>query len=157
MAHKGRRGRKAADELLALELAKGRTVVDAAIAAGVSEKTARRRLVDLGFQARVSELRQKMVTSALGKLTATLGAAVDGLGGLLKAESESVRLGASKAVVELTTRLRQAEEIDRRLAELESQLQLGAQSRPANEGQGTTTMLLARLRSLPPLGSDSRN
>jgi hypothetical protein len=51
MAHRGRRN---ADEALALALASGQTLRDAAAAAAISERTAARRWADPGFRRRVA-------------------------------------------------------------------------------------------------------
>ena len=65
MAHRGRRN---ADEALALALATGQTLRAAAAATGISERTATRRWADPDFRRRVSEARAGMVQRALGRL-----------------------------------------------------------------------------------------
>ena len=65
MAH---RGRQNADETLAVALAAGQTVRDAARTAGVAERTAHRRWADPEFRRRVDELRGQMVDRAIGRL-----------------------------------------------------------------------------------------
>src|SRR4051812_38904491 len=77
------RGRHSADDALAAALAAGRTVRDAAAAAGVSEKTAHRRNADPAFKARVTALRAGMVTTAAGRLAGGMAAAADVLVALL--------------------------------------------------------------------------
>src|SRR5262245_42645707 len=68
VADKGRRGRSDADEALALALAGGQTIREAAAQVGVSERTAHRRLDDPKFRARVVELRSLVVMRAAGLL-----------------------------------------------------------------------------------------
>lgn len=116
MAHRGRRN---ADEALALALATGRTLRDAAGTSGVSERTAARRWADPAFRLRVSQLRGDMVQRSLGRMADGMGEAADVLRQLLAAESESVRLGAARSLLELGVRLRESVELERRLAELE--------------------------------------
>jgi hypothetical protein len=85
------RGRSTADEALAVALASGQTVRDAA-AAGIGERTATRRLADSDFHRRVAKLRAEMVQTALGRMTDAMTGAADTLRSLLTATSESVRL-----------------------------------------------------------------
>ena len=62
-----------------------------------------------------------MTTRALGKLTDRMVSAADTLGYLSqKAKSETVRLSAARAVLELGTKLRESIELEERIAELES-------------------------------------
>jgi hypothetical protein len=63
MAHGGR---TIADDALAAALAEGKTVRDAVVAAGVSERTAYRRLGDPAFRQKVSEIRARMLERAAG-------------------------------------------------------------------------------------------
>jgi len=115
-------GRKNADSSLALALAGGDTVAEAASKAGVSERTAHRRLADLGFRRRVAELRAAAVERATGKLADSMAEAADVLRQLLAAQSESVRLGACRAALELGVKLRESIDLEQRLAALEQQL-----------------------------------
>ena len=64
------RGRESADPLIILALAQGMTIVDAAKAAGVSERTVYRRLDDHEFRLEVAWAQQALVTQALGSLAA---------------------------------------------------------------------------------------
>jgi hypothetical protein len=117
VAHRGRRN---ADEALALGLATGQTLRAAAAAAGVAERTATRRWADLDFRRRVGELRGEMVTRALGQLADGMADAAGVLRQLLAAESEAVRLGACRAMLELGNKLRESVELEQRLAALEA-------------------------------------
>ncbi len=112
-------GRKNADDLLAVTLAAGKTVGESAQAAGVSPRTVDRRLQDPEFRKRLSRLRGEMVSRALGKLTDTTAAAADALKCLLSADSETVRLGAAKAILELGLKIRESVELEDRLRALE--------------------------------------
>jgi hypothetical protein len=112
-------GRKKADEALAAALAAGQTFRAAATAAGIAERTAARRWADAGFRQRVAELQREMVGRCLGRMADGMAEAADTLRQLLKAESESVRLGAARALVELGVKIRDAVELSERVAELE--------------------------------------
>jgi hypothetical protein len=63
------RGRKDADEALLVALACGATVEGAARQAGVSRRTAHRRLADPAFLRRLAAARADMVQRATGVLT----------------------------------------------------------------------------------------
>jgi hypothetical protein len=117
VAHRGRRN---ADEALALALASGQTLRDAAAATGVAERTATRRWADPAFRQRVVELRGGMVNRAAGRMADGMTGAADTLRALLQAEGESVRLGAARALLELGTKLRESVELEERLQALEA-------------------------------------
>jgi hypothetical protein len=118
-------GRRNADEALAVAIASGRTLRDAAAGAGVSERTARRRHEDTAFRARVVELRGAMLQQSLGRMAGGMAEAADVLRGLLKADSESVRLGACRAMLELGVKLRETVDHAERLQALEARLDAG--------------------------------
>jgi hypothetical protein len=124
VAHRGRRN---ADEALATAVASGRTLRDAAADAGVGERTATRRWADPAFRLRVSELRAGLVRNALGRMADGMTEAADVLRQLLKAQSESVRLGAARSLLELGCKLRENVELEERLQALEAQLNAGDQ------------------------------
>ncbi len=115
-------GRRNADEALAVALASGATLRDAAAAAGIGERTATRRWADAAFRRRVAALRGELVGGAMGKLSANMGAAADKLRELLSSESDSVQLAAARAILQLGVVLREATEIEERLGELERQV-----------------------------------
>jgi hypothetical protein len=118
VAHRGRRN---ADEALALALAAGQTLRDAAAASGFGERTATRRWTDPDFRRQVAELRAAAVERATGKMGDGMAEAADTLRQLLKARSEAVQLGAARSLLELTVKLRENVELEARIAALESQ------------------------------------
>jgi hypothetical protein len=117
-----RNGRRKGDAALLLALAAGRTVRDAALAAGVGERTATRRVADPAFRRRVAELRAEMVGRALGRMADGMTEAADTLRLLLAARGESVRLGAARALLELGAKLRESVELEQRILALEDNL-----------------------------------
>jgi tetrahydromethanopterin S-methyltransferase subunit G len=117
--------RRNANDRLAVELAAGKAVADAADAAGVSERTAYRRLDDAGFRGRVTTLRGDMIGRAVGQLADASTKAVQTLTELLVADSATVRLGAARSILELGMRLRDANEIEERLSTLEQKVENG--------------------------------
>lgn len=121
MAENGRRNRKG-DTALMTALASGQTVRDAARSAGIGERTATRRVADPDFRRRVAELRAEMIGRALGQLADGMTEAAGTLRKLLAADGESVRLGAARSILELGNKLREAVELEERLAALEQRM-----------------------------------
>jgi hypothetical protein len=104
------------DDLLAVALAAGQEVADAARSARLSERTAYRRLADPDFRRRVAELRGRAVDRALGRLSGTMAQAADRLKALLDSDDERVALAAARAVLEFGHRLREQVELEERVA-----------------------------------------
>ena len=120
MAQQGKRN---ADHRLLLALACGASVEQAARQAGVSESTAHRRLVDPAFRQQLQALRADMVQRTAAALTAAASEAVRTLLDLLKPTVPyAARLGAARSVLELGVKLREAAELEERLAALEERL-----------------------------------
>ena len=115
-------GRKNADAALVAALAGGATVGDAAATAGVGERTVYRRLEDAEFKRRVEEARAEILTGAMTRLSAAATSAVTTLTSLLGAESESVRLGAARSILDTALRWREQSELAERLFRLEAWL-----------------------------------
>jgi HEAT repeat protein len=120
------RGRHSANDALAAELAAGKTVRDAAISAGVAERTAFRRLTDAKFKARVSELRTGMIASAAGRLADGMASAADVLLALLADADPNVRHRAAVKVLELGLQVRVATDLATEMAELRELVVSGA-------------------------------
>lgn len=109
-----------ADDLLAVALAAGREVAQAATDANVSERTAYRRLADADFRKRVNELRAAMVDRASGRLADSMADAATELRALLGSADERIRLAAAKGILETTIKVREATEVEARLLILEA-------------------------------------
>jgi hypothetical protein len=116
------RGRKNADDALLLAVACGVTLENAAAKAGVSTRTATRRMADPTFQKRLRAMRLDMVQRTMGALTAAGQEAVRTLLELLKGSTPSVRLGAVRMVLEMGIKMREVADLEERLAALEEQL-----------------------------------
>ena len=99
------------------------SIEDAASVCGVGVRTVKRWLSDSdSFARRIRELRSHAVSVALGRMTDGMAEASDSLRDLLSAESESVRLGACRAMLELGVKLRDQVDLEDRVRELEQQL-----------------------------------
>lgn len=118
MAGNGRRTR--GRQMLALGLARGLTVRDAAKEAGISERQAFRRLSDQTFQSEVRRLRDDIVHRTCSMLSEAGLAAVTTLKILMQeAPTDAVRLSAAKSVLDLGLRLREADGVLSRIEKLE--------------------------------------
>jgi hypothetical protein len=126
------RKRKAEAELVAA-LACGASPESAAQRAGVSLRTVFRRLADPAFRAQVDAMRAELVGRQAGMFTAAGMASIKTFTTLQEsATSESVRLGAARAVIELGCKLRENAVLMDRIAALEGRLEtlLGGPDRP---------------------------
>lgn len=95
-------GRHNGDAVLVSHLAVGHTYAAAADAAGVSERTARRRMSEASFRKRVDAARVEIVSVAMNHAVDAALEAVETFIVLMRsADSESVRLRAAAAVLEL--------------------------------------------------------
>lgn len=87
-------------EMLAIQVAGGSTVRDAAAHVGCSESTAYRASGSQGFRLRVAELRTEATQAAVGRLSESASLAVETLTDLLADDNDpGVRLQAAKAVL----------------------------------------------------------
>ena len=117
------RGRRNADEALLAALACGATVENAARTAGISARTAHRRLKEEGFQKRLQDVRADMLQRTVGMLTASGMEASKTLISLLDPSvPQAVRLGATRTILEFGIKLRDSAELSERIAALEAQL-----------------------------------
>jgi hypothetical protein len=109
-------------ESAALSLASGSTEAEAAALANCSARTLRVWLTSSpNFGRRIGQLRSEMTAQALGRLTAAMSRAADALDQLVTgAESETVRLGACRAVLELAIKIRESTELEERIRALEA-------------------------------------
>ena len=115
------------EALLLNALSAGSPIEEAAAAAGVSTRTAYRRLTDPGFQTRLRTARDELISGALGELATVAAEAVGTLQRLLCSNDERVQLGAARALLDQLLRLREAVLLEQRLATIERrQLQRGS-------------------------------
>jgi hypothetical protein len=111
------------ETMLVAALAAGATQADAGAAAGVSERTVRRRLEDEGFADQVLEARSLLVTRTSARLTGLTGDAVDALMSLLAdTVPASVRLRAAFGVLDAARVWRDCGEVERRIVAIEAEL-----------------------------------
>lgn len=113
------------DSLLIPALASGQSVKDAAESAGIGERTATRRLSDPAFRKEIQRVQTSILERAISSVSGVADEAVKTLRELLKAKGENVRLGAARALLDLTFRVREvafAAELQQRIDSLETYL-----------------------------------
>jgi hypothetical protein len=106
-------------ELLALGLARGLTVLKAATKAGIAESTAHLWRKEPGFAEHVRSLQAELFAQAVAILAGANARAAGRLAKLVGSKIERISLAASRSVLELGRSLRQDEELEHRVAELE--------------------------------------
>ncbi|HTU18559.1 MAG TPA: hypothetical protein VMG10_10905 [Gemmataceae bacterium] len=119
-----RKSNKAAEQALLAALAIGATVENAARKAGISERTAYRRLADPDFQARVDQLRRENLARTAGMLSGAALGSVKTLVDLAQDVSvpASVRRGAARDVLDMAVKYRESAEMEQRVAAIEKRL-----------------------------------
>lgn len=109
-----------ADSVLVPMLAAGATIVAAAEAAGINERTVRRRIRDDCFRADLQRERTAIRRQLVARLVASSLAAVDTLAELAEpGNSDTIRLTAAKASLDLAGRHLAAGDLSDRIADLE--------------------------------------
>ena len=101
------------------DLARGTAVTEAARRSGLGRRTVHRRLEEPEFRARVARARRDMIQGATEGLAGAAESAVETLTRLLEAESDSVKLGAARAILDGVLRFREAEVLAERVRKLE--------------------------------------
>ena len=99
------RGRSNADALLIVALAQGKTVAEAAQAAGVAERTVYHRLEDQEFRIEIARAQQAIVGRALGSLAEGMAEGAQTLRRLLDDGPPPVQLKAALAILDLYPKL----------------------------------------------------
>jgi hypothetical protein len=128
--------RRKADADLILALACGATPENAAQKAGFGVRTVYRRLAEPAFRAQVNEMRAELVRRAAGMLTAASMVSIKTLTTLQEsAVSESVRLGAARAVLELGCKVRASVQLMERIAAVEAVIDAPNKQDPSMSGQ----------------------
>jgi hypothetical protein len=128
--------RRKVDAELVMALACGASPESAAQKAGLSLRTVYRRLAEPAFGARVRQVRGELLRRAAGMFTVAGMGAIKTLMALQEsAASESVRLQAARALIELGCKLRESEELMERLASLEARLEGVLEAAADREGE----------------------
>jgi hypothetical protein len=92
-------------------------------AAGISRRTAHRRLKNPEFRVQLRQTKNDLSQRTAGMLAGACGEAVKTLIGLLREPTPfAVRLGAARAILEMSIKTREAGELEERVMELEQQV-----------------------------------
>ena len=114
--------RREVDDILGLHLDDGMTILRPIGRVGVCERTARLRLADARFRKQLDDRRNESFERAVAMLADGMTKAAGRLVGLVDATDEKIALAACNTVLELGMRLRQAEEIERKVEGLTGRL-----------------------------------
>lgn len=109
-----------ADESFIKGIAAGNSVARAARLAGISERTGFRRMQDPQVLQQISEMRSTLMDVAVDRLCHAADPASQTLYSLLQAPSDSVKLSAARAILEKSVTVRNYQELDSRMAEVEA-------------------------------------
>jgi hypothetical protein len=112
----------AKDEILAFALASGMTQVEAALQAGVVDRTVRRKLQDPSFRALIADHRRRMVDQAFGTLVGSSNEAFKVLRRLLDDPSPATQLAAAKAIGALVVSIGSYHSLEERIVAIEARL-----------------------------------
>src|SRR5262245_55382951 len=110
------------DVVLALAIASGTSISEAAVNAGVGRATVYRKLENPDFARQVSEFRAKLIAVALGRIADNLTRAADALAGLLDAPEPHLRIRAARALFSMGIRLRDSIDLTTRVRAVEAEL-----------------------------------
>lgn len=111
-----------ADEPLALAFACGATIADAAKVAGVSERTAARRIAEPAFKAQVSAIRDRIVSEAIGRVCEGMTLAALTIRKLVSHTDPHVSFKASAKLLEVGIKAQEILELQRRVEALEARM-----------------------------------
>src|SRR5262245_53185977 len=113
--------RRTSDDIFALHVASGKTILEACKLVGISESTGNRRMADKQFRQRVETIQGEMVQRALAVMTDSLTTAATELKKLVAgAKGETSKIAAIRLNLDCVARLRENTSFEKRLAALEA-------------------------------------
>jgi hypothetical protein len=110
------------DVVLALALASGTSITDAASQVDLDRRTVYRKLENPEFLRQVCEFRDKLISTALGRMADSMTRAADTLVLMLDAPEPHIRLRAIRALFSLGIRLRDSLDLTGRMRAVETEL-----------------------------------
>ncbi len=112
----------AKQEKAAVALGSGRKVHDAAVAVGVADRTVYLWLQSADFRAAIHDVRDRLLSEAVGKLSESASDAVTTLQALLTDKTPTIRLRASVSILDALVKVREFGELSERVAALQEQI-----------------------------------
>ena len=122
-----RKSRQNIDQQLVELLACGSSGTEAARSAGCDPKTVYRRQQDPDFKANVEKFRSNMLDAAAGQLASVLKKTICTLEELLGSSQPSIRLGACRAILDSSLKVRDSVEMEQRIRQLEEACRIGTE------------------------------
>jgi hypothetical protein len=110
------------DSTLALALASGVSIADAAAQADVGRTTVYRKLENPNFRRLVAEYRDRLIATALGRIADNLTRGADVLAQMLDSPEPHIRIRAARALFSLGIKLRDSVDLTMRMREVELEL-----------------------------------
>jgi len=110
------------DSFLALALASGVSIADAAAQADVGRTTVYRKLENPEFRRMVADYRDQLICTALGRITDNLTRGADVLTQMLDSPKDHIRIRAARILFSLGIKLRDSVELASRMREVELEL-----------------------------------
>jgi AcrR family transcriptional regulator len=110
------------DAILALALASGVSIADAAAQADVGRTTVYRKLENPEFRRLVAEYRDRLIATALGRIADNLTRSADVLAQMLDSPKEYIRIRAARALFSVGMKLRDSVDLTTRMREVELEL-----------------------------------
>jgi hypothetical protein len=110
------------DSFLALALASGTSISDAAHQAGIDRRTVYRKLENPAFARQVAEFRDRLIGTALGRVADAMTRGADVLAQMLDSPQDHIRIRAARALISLGLRLRDSVDLTARMREVEHEL-----------------------------------
>jgi hypothetical protein len=117
------KGKTRSDEPLIAALVAGLSIAASAREAGMSTRTAQRRMADQEFQKKFAEAKARLVRETTVRLTANSGRAVDVLKKIFtdKKATSAARVTAAVNTIRLTLEAHEIESLEQRITALERQ------------------------------------
>jgi len=126
----------ARQKLLLAALVQNPNVVEAAQAAGVAHSTAHRWLQEPFFQEELARQREAVLTEALEGVKTLASRAAGELGRLLETKDERLRRQVCNDILQHTLKVRELEDLERRIAALEKERAKEALAGNSKKGNG---------------------
>ena len=110
------------DTTLALALASGISIADAAAQADVGRTTVYRKLENPEFRRLVAEYRDRLISTALGRITDNMTRAAEALAQMIDSPEPHIRIRAIRTLFSFGMRMRDSIDLNTRMREVELEL-----------------------------------